>query len=316
MNMIEYFNSLKGRYPNYFGKKIKPNLELQKIYDSSSDIWTLLNSFYEYNARQEEGFLASGLSSYFNNQIDNQQCLSDIKLDIQDIDDAKFIARCFGKTISYCNRNVSLIYTSALGDTVINYAMQTFPAGIFEDVFQCSESHELPISPFMGEAEKNYFIRVMKYQIEMCKDFPVEKKGEVLFRTRRLVDKFCSGKNRIYLIPVKNILNNKISFGDILGLRGGEASIDEINQKLSYLPTLKDILAQLNTNYFDDANFTSEYGVAIYGSFNSVDITYLEVDRLFQIIQNKAYELGYPIGAEIPVNILYSEQKYSDIVSR
>ncbi len=92
--------------------------------------------------------------------------------------------------------------------------------------------------------------------------------------------------------------------------------IDEINQKLSYLPTLKDILAQLNTNYFDDANFTSEYGVAIYGSFNSVGITYLEVDRLFQLIQNKAYELGYPIGSEIPVNILYSEQKYGDTVSR
>ena len=101
----------------------------------------------------------------------------------------------------------------------------------------------------------------------------------------------------LMIIPIKCILNNKISFWDIKGIKNCKSSIDEVNGL-----------------YYHDVDLENE--VAIYGNFSSVVITYFDVDRLFQLIQKKAYDLGYPIGFGIPVNILYSERKYGDIVSR
>ena len=78
------------------------------------------------------------------------------------------------------------------------------------------------------------------------------------------------------IIPIKSILNNKISFWDIKGIKNCKFSIYEVNGL-----------------YYHDVDLENE--VAIYGNFFSVVITYFDVDRLFQLIQKKAYDLGYPI---------------------
>ena len=80
----------------------------------------------------------------------------------------------------------------------------------------------------------------------------------------------------LMIIPIKSILNNKISFEDIKEIRDGKSSIDEVN----------------GLYYHDDA---LENEIAIYRNFFSVGVTYFEVDRLFQLIQKKANDLGYPI---------------------
>ena len=132
----------------------KHNPELQSIYDSVTSAgledweaqWEMQNRFQEFNMSAETPFLASGQSSYFNEQID-QGGMSGLKLREQDVEDARFIAECFGKKASFSDDNLDILYTTLPGTTEMNYATQTFPAIIFEDVFQCSASHELPFRP-------------------------------------------------------------------------------------------------------------------------------------------------------------------------
>lgn len=202
----------------------KHNSELQEIYDSVIGAnledweaqWEMQNRFQEFNMSAETPFLASGQSSYFNEQID-QSGMSGLKLREQDVDDARFIAECFGKKASFSDDNLDILYTTLPGTTEMNYAAQTFPAIIFEDVFQCSAGHELPFDPKVGEEEEDYWTRVLDTKIVENEDFPQDKIKEARERGMRLSKNFCAGKNRIYLIPIKDILTNKASFGDIMG---------------------------------------------------------------------------------------------------
>lgn len=315
-----YIKTIITKFLRTSTKTIKPNKQLQQLYDSN-DYYEMLMLLQEYNLSQSIPFLASGMSSYFNSQV-NATGLSNLKLSTQDIEDAKFIASCFGKTINYSDNNLSVLYATLLGTTEFNYGMQTFPAGIFEDVFQCSPDHNLPIEPIVGESESDFYCRVLDYQISHSDSFPIERRDEALTRAKRLASNFCNGKNRIYLIPFENVLNNKASFGDVAGLRDGKLSGEELKSKLDNLHSFEQLLQVFDISItngmspYDDPNMTSEYGIAIYGTIDSKGISFFEIDRIYDLIQKKARDMGYADGDVIPNDLDLSMQKNSNGYSR
>ena len=303
-----YIKTIISKFLKSSDKTLRQNMQLQQLYDSN-DYYEMLMLLQEYNLSQTMPFLACGMSCYFNNQV-NENGLSNLKLSNQDIEDAKFIASCFGKSIKYSDNNLSILYTTLLGTTEFNYGMQTFPAGIFEDVFQCSSNHSLPIPPIVGESESDYYCRVLDYQISQFSNFPLEKRNEALNRAKRLSNNFCKGKNRIYLIPFENVLSNKASFGDVAGLRDGKLSGEELKLKLDKLYSFKkllqvfDISVNNGINLYVEPNMTSEYGIAIYGNIASKNISFFEIERLYNIVQRKARDMGYVDGDVIPGDFL------------
>lgn len=308
-----YIKTIISKFLKSSDKTLKQNMQLQQLYDSN-DYYEMLMLLQEYNLSQTMPFLACGMSCYFNNQV-NENGLSNLKLSDQDIEDAKFIASCFGKLINYSDNNLSTLYTTLLGTTEFNYGMQTFPAGIFEDVFQCSPDHSLPIPPIVGESESDYYCRVLDYQISQFGNFPLEKRNEALNRAKRLSNNFCKGKNRIYLIPFENVLSNKASFGDVKGLRDGKLSGEELKLKLDKLYSFEQLLQAFDVsinngiNFYVDPNMTSEYGIAIYGNIASKGTSFFEIDRLYNIVQRKARNMGYIDGDIIPNDLDLSIQE-------
>lgn len=167
---INYTKSIILKILNLINKKVKPNFQLQHLYNSNCNYEELMYALQEYNLSEAVPYLASGMSSYFNKQVD-ESGLSNLKLSAQDKEDAKFIASCFGKKINYSDNDLSILYTTLLGTTEFNYATQTFPAGIFEDVFQCSVDHSFPIQPIVGESEPDFYCRVLDYIYHNVMDF-------------------------------------------------------------------------------------------------------------------------------------------------
>jgi len=310
---MDYIKAIISKYLRTATKNISHDVQLQKLYDSNYNISELLLFLTEYNLNQSVPYLASGMSCYFNGQADTDG-ISSFNLTEQDKIDAKYIASCFGKEINYSDNDLSVLYTTLLGTTELNYAAQTFPAGIFEDVFQCSSTHELPIQPIVGEREADYYVRVLEYQILQCKSFPSEKIDEVLYRGKRLANNFCNGKNRVYLIPFDNVLGNKVSFGDVDGLRDGKINGEERNRILNGLDTFETLLQKFNISTSDpysNPNMTSEFGIAIYGTIPVKGLKFFEVDRVYELMQKKAKELGYLNGDAIPNDILSDNKGFS-----
>ena len=298
---VNYIKTIINNFLKSLNKAAKLNIQLQQLYDSN-DYYEMLELLQNYNLSQPMPFLACGISCYFNSQVD-ENGLSNLKLSEQDIEDAKFIAACFGKTINYSDNNLSTLYTTLLGTTEFNYGMQTFPAGIFEDVFQCPSNHSFPIQPIVGESEPDFYCRVLDYQISKFSNFPTEKRNEALIRAKRLAINFCNGKNRIYLIPFENVINNKASFGDVAGLRDGKLSGEELKQILDTLDTFEQLLQSYEitiNNPYINPNMTSEYGIAIYGVIANKGISYFEIDRMYDLMQKKAKDMGYVDGDIIP----------------
>ena len=298
----EYIKAIIKRVLNQSKIGINKNAQIQKLYDDN-DYYQLLSLLQEYNLSVQVPLLACGISSYFNDQV-AENGLTGLKLTEEDKNNAKYIASCFGKNTNYSETDLSILYTTLLGTTEFNYGMQTFPAGIFEDVFQCPAEHTLPLDFIVGESEVDYYCRVLDYQISQYPNFPIEKRDEVLMRGRRLAIKFCNGKNRIYLIPSNNILDNKASFGDVDGLRSGNAIGEELEEKLSELYTLRKLLELYNIsiNDYGNDNLTGEFGIAIYGKIDSIGITFIEVTRKYDLIQERARSMGYKEGETIPSN--------------
>lgn len=306
----EYIKAIIKRILNQSEKDIKKNVTIQELYDEN-DYYQLLSLLEEYNISKQVPLLACGMSCYFNDQV-AENGLSELKVNEEDKKDAKYIASCFGKSINYSETDLSILYMTLLGTTEFNYGMQTFPAGIFEDVFQCSADHSLPLDFIAGESEVDYYCRVLDYQISKHSNFPTQKRDEVIMRGRRLASKFCNGKNRIYLIPSNNVLDNKASFGDADGLRNGAATGEALETRLSELHTLRELLEAFNIsiNDYSNANLTGEFGIAIYGKIKSDGITFIEVTRMYDLIQEKARSIGYKEGEIIPNNFdCFQEEK-------
>ena len=311
MDVKNYFYTIINNYIKKSKGIMKINTVIQGLYNKYGYGYTdindtqLLNELQNYNILQDIPYLATGQNGYFHNQI-MEKGLGNFKLNQQDIEDAKFISSCFGKKTLYSENNIPITYTTLLGTTEFNYGSQTFPAGIFEDVFQCSASHELPIQPLVGESEQDFYLRLLEFQINLCENFDLTNKQSVLDRGKRLIDSFCKYSNKIYLIKISDIQDIKASFGDINGLRDGNESFEKAQQKIQELPSFSELLSLFNINsemLYNDPNMQSEYGIALYGVIPPEKIQFIEVESKYQMMQRRAIELGYSIGDVIPLSI-------------
>lgn len=310
MERKKYFWAIINNYIKKIKENYKVNDILQNLYNKYgygySDIndAKLLMELQNYNMMQNIPYLATGQNGYFHEQI-MQNGLGSFKLKSQDIEDARFISSCFGKTIMYSENNIPISYTTLLGTTEFNYGTQTFPAGIFEDVFQCSPNHNFPIQPIVGESEQDFYLRLLEFQIDSFKNFNITRKQEVLDRGKRLINSFCGHQNKIYLIKFSDIQDIKASFGDINGLRDGNLSFKEAQQKIQELPSFSQLLLSFGISsnmVYNDPNMQSEYGIALYGKIPAEKIQFIEVERKYKMMQRRAVELGYHVGDIIPMN--------------
>lgn len=306
----KYFWQIISQYVDRLKKGSKVDSIVQSFYnqylygyDNNSDA-NLLIQLQNYNLCLDDPYLATGQCSYFDEQI-RENGLSIQKLISYDYEDAKFISQCFGKENHYSDNNVPITYATLLGTTEFNYATQTFPAGIFEDVFQCNANHEWPIQPMVGELEKDFYLRLLEYQIDNSSDFLKEKKEEVLYRGKRLIEKFCSGKSKVYLIKMSDALKLKASFGDVTGLRDGKLNGNDAQSEIDKLQSLNELMTNFRISkdcFYSDLNMCSEYGIALYGTVPFSSLKYIEVESKYNVIQKRALDFGYSIGEVIPSN--------------
>ncbi len=311
MNRKTYFLTIINNYIKKIKGNKKVNTIIQSLYNKYGYGYTdindaqLLMDLQNYNMLQDDPYLATGQSGYFHEQIMSNG-LGSFKLNSQDIEDAKYISNCFGKVTMYSENNIQVTYTTLLGTTEFNYGTQTFPAGIFEDVFQCSPIHEFPIQPIVGESEQDFYLRLLEHQIDSSEEFNTINKQEVVNRGKRLIHNFCAHKNKIYLIKISNLQDIKASFGDIEGLRDGTASFEESQQKIQELPSFSQLLSSFNISsdmIYNDPNMQSEFGIALYGLIPYEKIQFIEVERKYEMMQRRAIELGYSIGDVMPLNL-------------
>jgi hypothetical protein len=318
--------SLRFKWIKSFIHKVHFNVNLQKLYDDNIDNLNEFRALMEQHNLFGEGeaYLATGVSCYFNKQVDRLG-LANIEITGQDLEDVRFIQECFNKKNKYGDNDLQVLYTTLPGTTEISYGMQPFPAGIYEDVFQFSIAHNYTLMPMVGESEVDYYCRNLQMVMDEQEDFPKEKKEEVLERARRVATNFCSGKNRVYLIPISNILHNKASFGDVKGLRDGSLMGEELETKLdemdSFLELTKKEITSVDIDFknnransvlalYSDPNyFVGETGIAIYGDFSNKGIVYFEIERKYDLLQRKARDLGYVDGDAISDNVLYTPTK-------
>ena len=115
------------------------------------------------------------------------------------------------------------------------------------------------------------------------------------------------------MIKIKDVLDKKYTFGDFSGYRHRKISGKEVMERLKsdVFKTLGEDLRQrytytpgaIDINYlYIDANFTGEFGVAIYGDLSKCPVGYIEIERMYDIAQSTARALGYQEGEEIDVS--------------
>lgn len=288
------------------------DLERQKLYDDAKitenpdNLRDLLLQFELHNKESASPVLASGQSGYFTEQIMHTGFEQRLRLDDQTQADAKFIAKCFGKTINYGANQLPILYTTLPGSVEFGYATQTFPAGIYEDVFQESPERHLSTPPLAYEPERLYWQRVLSTKLDQ-QNLPAEQAATALSRGNRLIDSFCRHRNRVYYLPIDDLRQNPISFGDIKGLRDGQENSASMSQILQTLLTLDQTFKQNHIHdiygTYNNANFACDYGVAIYGPIKSQHLKYIEVDRKYDILQTQAKLNGLKPGEPINFRI-------------
>ena len=74
-----------------------------------------------------------------------------------------------------------------------------------------------------------------------------------------------------------------------------EAKLDSLYSFEQLLQAF-DVSITNGMSLYDNPNMTSEYGIAIYGTIASKDISFFEIDRMYDLIQKKAKDMGYTDG--------------------
>ena len=282
----------------------------------SADDGEFLSALEELNISLEEPYIVTGQNGYFNERIMSKG-LGDLSLDPEDQEDVDFIIDCFhNHNRRFQTDSIPFFSTTLLGTVEFNYATQTFPAGIEENVFQCYADHAWPILPKVGESEEDFYMRLMEYQIEHSETFDMSKKEEVLEKTRRLVDKFCKNNNRIWLIKKKDLADYKVSDGDIDEIKYGDKTLEEKREIIAGLETLEEFLNNRGIEYlpyhYTSAFGSSEHGTTVYGVVPPEKLKYIEVERRYQLLQRVARQEGLQEGEEIPLDI-FSKSKGKSI---
>lgn len=325
---------------------VEQDLELQRIYDeavnSPSKESFSKKRFNPFGV--DELYLVSGQNSYFNNHI-MQNGLNHIRVDKED---AKVISMLhslvlrFGCPSNYGDNN-SILYVTPPGTIELGYARQSFPSGILEDVFRWQGDKKYPfpwytyfddiesVNLIAGEDECDYWIRVSQKLLDIKKkreksikfenkEISEEQLKNFMDRVRNVLNKFCNGYNRLYFLPLNQILNNKVSFF-AEKIREGRITGKNYERELSAMKTLEQIIADTANN--DPMLFLkrlksseSQWGMTILGRVES-PIKYVEIKSIYRLLQEYFLNHGYKKGQIInytEIYQLFDENKKPDMI--
>lgn len=324
---------------------VEHDLELQRKYDEIVNIpfndSFRLKRFDPFEA--DELYLVSGQNTYFNKQIE-ENGINYIRIQEED---AKVIAMLhslvirFGHPANYRNAT-SIVYVTPPGTIELGYARQSFPSGILEDIFSWHGDKKYPfpwyafsddiesIDLIAGEDECDYWIRVIQKLLEIKKkrgkpikfedkEISEEQLKNFMVRVHNVLNKFCNGYNRLYFLPLNQILDNKASwFAE--KIREGEITGKDCESEISSMKTLQQIiddtankdpmffLKQLKSN-------ESQWGMAILGRIES-QIKYVEIKSMYKLLQEYFLNHGYEEGEIIKYTEIYKlfdENERTDI---
>lgn len=312
---------------------VEKDLELQKIYDrvvnNPAKESFVIKKFDPFEV--DEPFLVSGQNSYFNKHIE-QNGLNNLKVEIEDarvIEMLHSLVLRYGEPANY-GSNGSIIYVTAPGTIELGYARQSFPSGILEDVFgwQGDKKYPFPwynyfddivsVDLIEGEDECDYWMRVIQKLLDIKrksgmsikfedKEISEEQLNNFMIRVRKVLSKFCTGYNRLYFLPINQILNNKATwFAE--KIREGKITGKEYEKELSSMETLQQILDYLTK---DPLSFIkqlksseSQWGMAILGEIEA-PIKYVEIKSTYRLLQEYFLEHGYKDGETINYKEIY-----------
>lgn len=313
---------------------VEQDLELQRIYDkvvnNPSKESLLIKKFYPFGS--DKPYLVSGQNAYFNNHI-QQNGLNHIRVEKED---AKVIAMLhslvirFGHPSNYGDSN-SIVYVTPPGTIELGYARQSFPSGILEDVFGWQGDRKYPfpwytyfddiesVDLIAGEDECDYWIRVTQKLLEIKKkrkkpikfedkEISEEQLENFMVRVRNVLNKFCNGYNRLYFLPLNQILNNKATYF-AEKIREGSITGEDYEKELSSMKTLQQIID--HTANKDPMSFLkqlryseSQWGIAILGRIES-PIKYVEIKSIYRLLQEYFLNHGYKKGQIIDATEIY-----------
>ena len=312
---------------------VEQDLELQRIYDKvvnkpSKESFSL-KKFNPFEF--DELYLVSGQNAYFNKHIE-QNGLNNIKVEIED---ARVIAMLHSLVLSYGHpanygNNNSILYVAAPGTIELGYARQSFPSGILEDIFgwQGDKKYPFPwynyfdgivsVDLIEGEDECDYWMRVIQKLLDIKKksgmsikfedkEISEEQLNNFMVKVRNVLSKFSTGYNRLYFLPINQILNNKASwFAE--KIREGEITGNDYENELSNMETLQQILDYMTK---DPLSFIkqlkssdSQWGIAILGRIDA-PIKYVEIKSTYKLLQEYFLEHGYKEGEIIKYTDIY-----------
>lgn len=297
VNEDDYYNSSEEKPENECGIYLLKD-KTGKIVDIKSHSNYLIEVQYPKNQENiDRVFFASGQSPYFASQID-EGGLGSAKLLDEDIADIKFLQQIFNPAsqLLIVDRSFYATYCVVPGEYEYKYANDSLPAIVAEEAFGCAANHSFNVQPRVGEDEIDFIVRHLESKIDSNIDEVTRKK--ILTKGRRLASKFCIGESHIYLVPCKEILDNKVSFGDVNEMRNGQDGSIE-------LPTLRQKIDDYYiTSFTEDPNFNSEFGLAVYGKIDSKKIFRLKMPSRFVRLQQYAQSRGLSVGTEISPNIM------------
>ena len=324
---------------------VEQDLELQRIYDRvvNNPIKEsfLLKKFDPFEA--DDLYLVSGQNTYFNKHIEKNG-LNNIRVEE---DDARVIAMLnslvirHGTPANYGSNN-SIVYVTAPGTIELGYARQSFPSGILEDIFGWQGDRKYPfpwynyfdniesVDLIEGENECDYWLRVVQKLLEIKrkmgepikfkdKEISEEQLKNFMVKVRSVLNKFCTGYNRLYFLPINQILNNKASwFAE--NIREGNLTGNEYEKELANMETLQQILDYMTK---DPLSFIrqlksseSQWGIAILGKIEA-PIKYVEIKSTYRLLQEYFLNHGYKEGEIIDYSKIYrlfEETEKSDLI--
>ena len=322
--------------------KVTKDFELQSKYDAivntPSKESFLLKRFDPF--KEDEFYFVSGQNGYFNEHIDKNG-LNNIRVEDKD---AKVIATLyslaltFGKPENY-GKYDSIIYITPPGTLELGYARQSFPSGILEEVLRWEGDRKYPYPWFMtgegncvdiivGEEEYDYWTRVARELLNIKKksgeplkinddEISDEQIDNFMTRVRSVFKKFCKGSNRLYFLPISQILNNKATwFAE--NIREGSITREDYESTIEKMETLEQMANSVgkDPNSFHNSlkSSKSKWGIALLGEING-PIKYVDIKTTYQLLQEYFKNHGHKDGEVVDYKTVYrlfEEREYPE----
>jgi WD40 repeat protein len=302
VNEDDYYNSSEESPKDKCGIFLLKD-KTAKITNIKSHSNYLAEMKYPKNEKNIENlFFASGQNPYFASQID-ENGLGSARLLNEDMVDIKFLQQIF-KTkspLSIVDRSFYATYCVVPGGREYEYANDSLPAIVAEEAFGCAANHSFNVQPKVGESEIDFIVRHLESKIDSSIDEINRKK--ILAIGRKLASKFVTNESHIYIIPCKEILDNKVSFGDVNEMRNGQDGNVE-------LQTLRQTIDNFHvTSFTKNPNFDSDNGLAVYGIIDSKKIFRLKMPSRFVRLQQYVQNRGLSVGMEISPDVIQDFEK-------